>query len=145
VVRDGGPVMSPQEGNPVIHLLVLADPISREYITLGGQIIIAILGAFGIVAAAYVTAVLGPRLRDARDSAAAAKTEAEEARAEQNAEREEFRQMIDAVLHQVRNSHGTNLRDDLDVMRAETAGGFKILHHRLDGLTDRFDRHIDRS
>ncbi len=127
----------------MIHLLVLADPISREYITLGGQIVIAILGAFGIVAAAYVTAVLGPRLKDARAAADAAKTEAEETRAEQKVEREELRQMIDAVLHQVRNSHGTNLRDDLDTMREETARGFEFVHHRFDGLTDRFDRHID--
>lgn len=35
------------------------------------------------------------------------------------------------VKHQVKNSHGTNLRDDLDLIRDEMRRGFHWLHEEI--------------
>lgn len=42
---------------------------------------------------------------------------------------------LDAAVEQLRNSHGTNLRDDLDVIRDEVRAGFTGVTERLHELT----------
>lgn len=41
---------------------------------------------------------------------------------------------IAEVKDQVKNSHGTNLRDDLDSLRKEVRHGFSEVHARLNNL-----------
>lgn len=44
---------------------------------------------------------------------------------------------IKEVKHQVKNSHGTNLRDDIDALRYEVRGGFHEIHSRLHRLENK--------
>lgn len=51
----------------------------------------------------------------------------------------------DAVLYEVRNDHRTNLRDDLDELKAIVRGGFADIHQDIHGLreelrTERIER-----
>lgn len=41
---------------------------------------------------------------------------------------------IAEVKYQVKNSHGTNLRDDLDALFIEVRTGFGLMHDRLNTL-----------
>ena len=44
---------------------------------------------------------------------------------------------IREVKHQVKNSHGTNLRDDLDALRMEVRAGFHQVHVRMHRLENK--------
>ena len=76
-----------------------------QIITTGGGIIIALIGAFATVWA----------VRERKNA---------ESIADQN-------RKLDAVLHQVKNSHNTNLRDDLDQLRDEMHEQFTAQRQEL--------------
>lgn len=93
-------------------MIVHAIPI-EPLITTGGLIVVAMIGGFASVWA----------VRE-RKNAAAIK--------EQNAK-------LDAVLHQVKNSHATNLRDDLDQLRGEMHEQFAAQRQELTEQRRRID------
>ena len=111
----------------------------EPFISVGGSIIVAMIGGFFTV----YTAVERQKSKAAAEKAEAEK-KAAEAKAKADAERDE---KIDQILNQVANTHDSNLRDDLDEkfaeLRDQIRAGDARTHKRIDGLNDRLDRHID--
>lgn len=113
-------------------------------------VLVALISTFGLIAVALVGVLFQNRSQGRRLDKLHAKTE--------------------VVRDQVQNSHGTNLRDDLDGIRGEMREGFRSIEDRQDlaaqtvvdvrkeaqqaagqvdqkvtDLTKRLDRHIDGS
>ena len=97
----------------------------RDYITLGGQIILASIAALGAAFAAYLQFVVNPKLRTQLA------IQQDEARA-----RAELDRKVDLVLKQVQNSHTTNLRDDFDNLRHEVRSGLSNVNDRIDRVVE---------
>lgn len=94
---------------------------TADYITLGGKIIIALLALIGVLGGAWLQFVIHPKVKAQLDAAAIA------------AERQNVIELkLDEVLGQVRNSHETNLREDLDEK-------FAGVHRRIDQIEVRVD------
>ena len=85
----------------------------EPFISVGGGIIIALIGGFATVWA----------VRERKNA---------ESIADQN-------RKLDAVLHQVKNSHNTNLRDDLDQLRDEMHEQFTAQRQELSEQRRRID------
>lgn len=104
----------------------------EPFISVGGSIIVAMIGGFFTV----YTAVERQKRKVAQ--------EREAAKAAADADRD---QKIDQILDQVANTHDSNLRDDLDeqfaALREQIRAGDARTHKRIDGVNDRLDRHID--
>ena len=74
-------------------------------------VMVAIISGLFLVITALITAIAPKLWRQSRD--------------------------IAEVKHQVKNSHGTNLRDDLDALRMEVRAGFHQVHVRMHRLENK--------
>lgn len=87
-------------GLPVIHDLALAVATnpgpSRDYITLGGQVLIAMISALALIIVGWFQFVYKPRTK------------------KQNG-------VLETIRDQVQNTHETNMRDDIDKALAAIA------------------------